>query len=205
MGGASPFVDDPSDTREAIMAATYLALAEHGYADLTIQRIGDEFEKSKSLLYHHYEGKDDLLVDFLEFMLEHFEEAIPFEESEGADAILDTVLDNVLLSPPDDGHEEFFRTMVELRAQSAHDAAYRDYFARSDQFFRDRIADLIREGIEEGVFREVDPEATATLLQTIVVGAMFQRATTGEGPGRPLREEVDAYVRARLLVDEGSD
>lgn len=202
MAGASPFVDDPSDTREAIMAATYRALSEHGYADLTIQRIGDEFDKSKSLLYHHYDGKDDLLVDFLEFMLEHFEEAIPFEEHEGADAILDTVLDNVLLVPPDAEHEAFFRTMVELRAQSAHDADYREYFARSDRFFRDRIADLIRSGIEEGVFREVDPGTTATLLQTIVVGAMFQRATTDREPGRPLRDEVDAYVRARLLVEE---
>ncbi|MEF8774483.1 MAG: helix-turn-helix domain-containing protein, partial [Halobacteriales archaeon] len=56
------FDADAEDTDEALMAATYRALCEHGYADLTIQQIGAEFEKSTSLLYHHYDGKDELLV-----------------------------------------------------------------------------------------------------------------------------------------------
>jgi AcrR family transcriptional regulator len=68
--GSPLFDDEPADTREAIMQATYRALRAHGYARLTIQRIGDEFPKSKSLLYHHYDGKDDLLLEFLSYMLD---------------------------------------------------------------------------------------------------------------------------------------
>ena len=204
MAGIPAFVADPADTREAIMQATYLALCAHGYTDLTIQRIGDEFEKSKSLLYHHYDGKDDLLLDFLEFMLERFEETIPLEEYDGADEQLEAILDHVLFSTPDGERGDFFTALVELRAQAAHDPAYRDHFSRSDRFFREGLSDLVRTGIDEGVFEDVDPESTATLVQTLIAGAMFERATTDEDGevGRRLRDELEAYLRCRLFVDE---
>lgn len=199
MDGEPPFVEDPDDTREAIMAATYVALCTHGYADLTIAKIGDAFEKSKSLLYHHYDSKDELLLEFLEFVVERFEETIPFEKEGAADDHLNAVLDHVLSVPEAD--VGFHRAVIELRAQAAHDPAYRDHFTRSDRFFRDRLADLLRAGIEEGTFRDVDPEATATFLHTMLVGALLQHATTDEVVTKALREEVDAYVRDRLLAD----
>ena len=200
------FVTDPADTRETIMGATYLALCEHGYADLTIQRIGDEFEKSKSLLYHHYEGKDELLLDFLEFMLDRFEETVPVEEDAGAEAHLEAMLDKVL-APPEGESGDFFAALVELRAQAAHDPAYRDHFTRSDRFFREGLSSLVRAGIDEGVFRDVDPEATATFLQAFVGSVMFTRATSDhdEDVGRMLREELEAYLRCRLYVDGSAE
>ncbi len=66
--------DRPTEegTRAEIMDATYEALRKHGYAELTIQTIADEFPKSKSLLYYHYDAKDDLLVDFVDWLVEEF-------------------------------------------------------------------------------------------------------------------------------------
>jgi AcrR family transcriptional regulator len=197
MADVPSFLDDPSDTRGAIMAATFRALSTHGYADLTIQGIGDEFEKSKSLLYHHYDGKDELLLDFLEFMLDRFEESVPPAEPDAPDELLDAILDHVLLAA-DDG--DFFGAMVELRAQAAHDPAYREHFTKSDASHREGLADLVRSGVEEGVFRDVDPEATATFIHTTVLGAMVQRATADGFVGRTVRDELDAYLRSELLV-----
>ncbi|VTT87832.1 Transcriptional regulator, TetR family [Halorubrum sp. DM2] len=80
-----PFAE-PSDTRQAILGAAFRALCEHGYANVTIQRIGDEFDKSPSLVYHHYDGKDELLIDLLEYLLDQFEASIAdgsAESSEG--------------------------------------------------------------------------------------------------------------------------
>ncbi|OYR59012.1 TetR family transcriptional regulator [Halorubrum ezzemoulense] len=70
-----PFAE-PTNTREAILGAAFRALRKHGYASVTIQRIGDEFDKSPSLVYHHYDGKDDLLVDLMGFLLDEFEASI---------------------------------------------------------------------------------------------------------------------------------
>lgn len=42
----------PPETHERLMQATYAALCEHGYADLTLRKIAAEFEKSRGLLYY---------------------------------------------------------------------------------------------------------------------------------------------------------
>jgi len=196
--------DDPSDTHEEVMAATYRALCTHGYANLTIQRIADEFPKSKSLLYHHYDGKDDLLLEFLEFILEGFESNVPAEEYVDARAHLEALLDHVL--PPEADLEEkrrdFASAIVELRTQATHDRAYHDHFTRSSRFFHDRVVAIVETGIEEGVFRPVDPERVATVLMTVFDGTRFRRSTTDVAGTIPdLRAELETYLEACVYAE----
>ena len=194
--------EDPDDTREEIMKATYDALCAHGYADLTIQRISDEFPKSKSLIYHHYDSKDDLLLEFLEFVLDRFEASVPQQEYDTAAERLQAVLDHVLPTHPDEERYEFMSAMIELRAQATHDPAYHAHYTRSTQFFHDQFVTIIEQGIEEGVFRDVDPDRTATLLLTTIQGAMLQRVTSDvEEQIESLRAELQAYIETQLLRD----
>jgi len=186
------------------MEATYRALCGHGYTNLTIQRIGDEFPKSKSLVYHHYDGKDDLLLDFLAYLLEHFEAKVPREEYEDAAAHLQAVIEYVLPDDLDEERRDFTSAMIELRAQAAHDPEYREHFTRSTEFFHRRLAAIVERGIEEGVFREVDPDRVASLLLATIDGARLHRATADvEGTIPAVREELREYTRTQLLA-EGS-
>ncbi|MGA9400724.1 TetR/AcrR family transcriptional regulator [Haladaptatus sp.] len=196
------FLDEADGTREEIMKATFHALCEYGYKDLTIQHISDEFGKSKSLLYYHYDGKDDLLLDFLDFMLERFEDQIPYPEGGSAADHLDELLDQVLFDPRSSDFHGFAQAMVELRAQGAHDAEFREHFTRSDEFIRKQIARIIRKGIDEGVFRDVDSRRTATLLQTIIVGTMTEQMTTDDDRFEAIRDETDRYLQRCVLADE---
>lgn len=196
-----PFLESPSGTREEIMKATYHALCEHGYAGLTIDRIGETFSKSKSLVYHHYDGKDDLLLDFLGFMIEQFEGTMPFEKADAADQHIEAVLDHVLAVPLTANRAEFARAIVELRAQAAHDDRYREHFTRHDQFFVERLESIVESGIESGVFVDVDPHDVASFLVTTIIGSMTQRVTSKEDTAAVTRTELDAYLRARLLAE----
>lgn len=195
------FLDDPDGTREEIMKATYVALCEHGYSDLTTQRIGDEFPKSESLLYHHYDSKDDLLLDFMAFMLDWMESHLPLQNDGGADVYIEQIVDRTFGAEIFDD-ERFARAMVELRAQAAHDEDYRDHFTRSDRFVRKHVEHTIRSGIEQGVFQEVDPAETAALFQTTFVGAMTQQSTSDNNKLDDARAEFERYVRDCLLRSE---
>ena len=202
MTATDAFLDAPEGTREEIMRATYLALCEHGYANLTVQRISEEFPKSTSLIYHHYDGKDDLLLDFLEFVLERFESTVAPADEDGPAEHLRAVVDHVLATPLPPERRDFARAMVELRAQAASDERYRDHFTRSDRFFRDRIAAIVASGIESGVFRDVDPESVATFLVTVFNGSMTERVTSDDDNAATVRDGVETYVEAVLLTGE---
>lgn len=198
MTDAYAFLERPEGTREAIMKATYHALCEHGYAELTIQRISDHFEKSKSLLYHHYDSKDELLLDFLDFMLSEFEEGVPGPETGDADDRLEAIFDRMLAEDLPAERHDLIAAMTELRAQAANDERYRRHFTRHDRFFEDHIADVIADGIESGVFREVDPGRVAAFLLSVFHGAMTQRVTAETDRVAAVRAELDSYVEATL-------
>lgn len=202
MGETPAFLADPETTRESIMRATYLALCEHGYAGLTIQRIGESFDKSKSLLYHHYDDKDELLLAFLQFMLEEHETSML--DLPDADAVerLDAVLDVMLAPSLSEEHWDFTAAMVELRAQAAHDERYREQFAEHDRAFCDQLVGIVEDGIESGTFRAVDPKAVAAFVDTAVAGAMTRRVTGGgDVAATATREAIDSYVERVLLAD----
>ena len=191
--------EDPGSTREAILAAAYRTLCKHGYADLTVERIGEEFDKSVSLVYHHYDGKDELLLACLEFMLDEYRAETgtgpPAAPREAMAAFCDRLV--VVDAPPED--RQFVRALTELRGQAPHNEAYRDYFTRSDRFFRTRIETIIQAGIEQGVFRDVDPERTAGMIHMILAGGFFKYATSdGDEWLSDLREELREYNERTL-------
>lgn len=206
---------EPADTRQAILAAAFRALCEHGYADLTVSRIGEEFDKSPSLVYHHYDGKDELLVDLLEFLLDGFEAAIStggFDLSprDRIDAYVAATIDPASVDDEYAPDARFLTAIVELRAQAASDDAYRDHFDRSDRVFDAFLERSVREAAAEmdatdtnggatGTDDAVDPAEVASTLQTLATGGMLRWATTTdrEWVGHT-RSAIDRYLETVL-------
>lgn len=190
-------------TRTAIMEATYRALCEHGYADLTIDRIDEEFEKSKSLLYYHYDDKDEILLNLLEYILDQFAVEDTVDPEDDPDIQLRTFIEAFLPWTLDEEADEFQTAVFELRSQALSDGDYREQFARADALLIRTIVSLIEDGIEAGTFREVDTERTAEHIYSTINGAMLRRLTTeDESAVRTARKELDEYVDAYLAPDE---
>lgn len=196
----NPF-EEPASTREEILGAAYRALSTHGYAELTIDKIGEEFDKSASLIYHHYDGKDDLLLACLDFMLDRYKRDPLTEEYSGPRAAIEGVCERVLLADASTDHQQFIRTLIELRAQTPHDSDYREHFTRSDRVFRSHLAAIVEAGIEQGEFRAVDPDRTAVMLQVFLSGVFLIYVTSDDDEWMAdARAELEAYLDARLYV-----
>jgi AcrR family transcriptional regulator len=188
--------DDP--TRE-IMEATYRALCEHGYAATSISKIADEFAKSKSLLYYHYEDKEDLLEDFLSFLLDEFEtEVATIEEKEPAERLA-AVLDLLVPSEIDDEEMHFRRAVLEIRAQAPYHETYREQIKRSDELILGEIIDAIERGIDSGAFRPVNARQVAEFIYSTAYGAI-ERGVTLEDQSvlKDGRQAIDDYVDSQV-------
>jgi len=192
--------DDADDTHAAIRTATYRALCDHGYHDTTIQHIADEFEKSKSLLYYHYEDKDEILTDFMRHLLDCLAEDLAVDEGDPYDDLL-ALVDKLVPSPMDDADREFRRVLLEVRAAAPHDETHRDLVRRSDDIIRSAFADVIRAGIERGQFVDTDPDEAAEFIHTTLLGTMV-RGVTLDDPAvlARTRETLVTYLERYLLV-----
>ena len=194
---------DPTDTHDAIMCGTYEALREHGYAGLSIQRIADETDLSKSTFYHHFDGKDDILLSFADFILAQFTRG--FQTGSTGDPVADlyTFLGLTLGVHPSDGDspdtEERLATYLELRSQAIHDPEFREKFTEMSEEYVNHLVPILQEGIDQGVFADVDPERTARFLLAIVDGIIVE-ATTRTDDQRPvLWDAVEAYLEESII------
>lgn len=190
-----------TDTRQAIMEATYRALCEHGYAALTMQDIADELDKSKSLLHYHFDTKEDLLVAFIEFLLEEFEEKRAENAEAPPEKRLEEFVDWFVFAPEEDDRTAFHIALLELRSQAPYTEAYREQLARSDRLVRETIVEIVEAGIESGEFRsDVDPESIARLVFATMDGARIRQATLAEaGYAAAVRDALYEYVLDDLM------
>ncbi|GCF14387.1 transcriptional regulator [Haloarcula mannanilytica] len=193
------FFQNPDGTREEILEATFYALRRHGYADLTISKIGDEFGKSQSLIYHHYDDKDELLVDLLDYMLEQVENQVPLP-NQSPEEYIEIIVDEIF-GTSSNSDIEFSQAVIELRAQAAHNNDYNRLFRRSDDFIRKQIARVIQAGVDAGAFAVEDPSQTAALFQTVLIGIQAERITSDEKTIDDVRTEFQRYIKNCLLAE----
>ena len=162
-----------NDTQSLLVEAAYHTLCEYGYAEFSLRKVADDAGKSRGLVHYHYESKNDLLASLLDYLIGRFEDR--FEESAGTSAIerLDDVLDWVAFGPALFGRDgrDYFTAIFELRAQAPYDDALRERLTRNYETVRDRIATVIRTGIDHGELVAVEPRTTATFIVVSVDGA----------------------------------
>ncbi|GAB7118256.1 TetR family transcriptional regulator C-terminal domain-containing protein [Natrinema sp. JCM 9743] len=189
-------------TIDDLMDATYGALCKHGYAELTMQDIAEESSKSKGTLHYHFEGKQDLLESFLAFLLNRFEERTRTIPGETPTERLHEFLDELLTPTDEESAEEFRTAILEIKAQSPYNEAYREQLAEFDRALHERLASLVADGLEAGEFRaDVDPDETADFLVTVSNGSETRAAAVDRSPERTKRH-VHQYIDEYLLADD---
>ncbi|MCL9813479.1 TetR/AcrR family transcriptional regulator [Natranaeroarchaeum aerophilus] len=196
-----PFADTET-TQEEILAATYRALCTEGYADITIKSIGEQFEKSPSLIYRHYEGKDDLVRSCLEYLLEGFESQHTSGEFEKPREELDEFVTSMTATDLDDEERQFMATLVALRARGVTDEEYRQLFTRSDAILKSHLVSIIESGIDTGEFQQCTPESVAETLLAILSGVSTRQATSMSDEWvTGVRSEVNEYLKLRVYAE----
>jgi len=189
--------DDPATE---ILDATYQALCDHGYADLTLQDIAAEADVSKASIHYHYGSKENLFTEFLGYLYSRYTAHLE-PDAETPRRRLFELLETVLAdeTTPD---RPFRTAMLEVKAQAPYDDAIRDRLAEFDEYLYEQFRETIAAGIDEGTVDDrVDPEVAAQFLTTAVTGARTRQVSVDRSPDC-LRESIERYVRSHLLAGE---
>lgn len=194
-----------TDAGSPFLEATYRALCAHGFADVTMQDIADETDRSKASLHYHYDGKDDLFEHFLEHLYAEFEEMTADPPGETPAERLVGMIRTVLST--DGGGEAggFTTALLEIKAQAPYREAFRERLTWIDDRAADRVRSLVVEGIEAGEFpAETDPDAVASFVTTYMHGTWTRSIAAGCDVAA-IREHLVEYVLDLLAEDATID
>ena len=195
----------PEEARQEVAGAVRRALAKHGYANLTTSQIAEETEKSEAFLFYHYDTKDDLVSAFLEDSIGWLDTRLKLttEDLETPDERLRALCDIMLAIDSPRAMQGINIAVMELLSHAPHKESLQEPLRVHQDYVRDRLAEEIRAGVEQGIYREdVDPESSASFLQMTLDGSTGSVLSLGmEDVGEDIREEIHAYIDG-LMVDK---
>lgn len=191
---------DDLDTYDRFMRATYRVLSEEGYSGLSMRAIAAESGMSRGLVHYYFDSKQDLVTSLLEYLIERFGAYASALSARDPRARLDALLDWIAFGPEDG--EAYFLAVFELRAQAPYDEELRAILTQNYRRAVEACAEAIREGVESGVFRDVDPRRTAVLLVNAVDGARNADLTLDVTDARAtVMAGLERHVVADILAD----
>lgn len=185
-----------------ILNATYRALCEHGYANLTLQKIAAETDKSKAAIHYHYDSKDQLFVAFLEELYDRFSSRVDSLKGDTPHEELDTLLQVLLTNDVGPSQKAFRTAMLELKAQAPYNSALQERLTEFDDYLFEQLREILAAGINTGEFDGVvEPASDAEYLTTTITGAHTRHAAINRS-SEQLYTTMTRYIETHLLADE---
>ena len=188
--------------RERILAAAVERIATDGIDDVRIARIAMDAGVSTSLVHYHFETRDALLEQALEYSYERAGDVrIGEEEGDAPDHThkLAAMIDQCLPYPGQ--LERDWILWVELWLRAVRHPELRptagDLYARMRAWFAEAIA----AGAQAGEFTAAEPSRTADRLLALIDG--YGIRALNDDPTMPVqraREEIWAAIAAELGV-----
>lgn len=159
-----------SAKREAILRAATELFAQRGYAGAEMETIGQAAGVAKGTLYLYFKSKEELFLAAVDHAFERLVEFV-FE----AIVCLDEPLAIVRTSFR--AIARFCEKRPDVMSLLAEErTAFRDRPPRvlfHGEKNRPYFADVVRRGIESGVFRDTDPDAAVQTLSWLMQGLIF--------------------------------
>jgi AcrR family transcriptional regulator len=127
--GGSVLEPRGKDTRQRIIVAVWEALAQHGYAKLTVRLVGETAGVSHAMIHYYFATKDDLLLAVVEQARGNW--IHPLEDYVfGPGSSLDK-LDNIIVWMAEPATREVMRVHRQLLSQSEWNEDLRQAMARA--------------------------------------------------------------------------
>jgi AcrR family transcriptional regulator len=188
--------------RDRILAAAVERIASDGIDDVRIARIAMDAGVSSSLVHYHFETREALLEQALEYSFELAGDVrIGEEEGDAPDHThrLAAMVDQCLPYPGQ--LEQDWILWVELWLRATRHPELRPTAARLYGRMHAWMAQGIRAGAEAGEFsRDADPERVADRLLALCDG-FGVRALVGDLPIERAREEIWAVISKELGIE----
>ena len=161
--------------RDHILRAALVCFAAKGYHQTTMDDIVAEAGLSKGGLYVHFKSKKELFLNLFDWFLDEFGLlASPPPTESPAFEKLTLLVKSMLTTLSSDSFREVSVLMTDIWAQNIRDQDLNQLAKELYRQLGQPISQIIEDGIESGLFKQVNPMATANILIAIFEGLTIQ-------------------------------
>lgn len=164
---------EKEELKNRILEATEKLLRKEGYMNLSVRKIANEIEYSPATIYLYFKDKTDLVYTLVKSRFDNFQKALVTAYGEETNPLellkigLKTLISRGIENP------NFYMAVFlnDLENQEMAGQIISDGALRSDGF--KILMENLKNAVDQGITRKVDPELTAMTLWSSAVGLMI--------------------------------
>jgi AcrR family transcriptional regulator len=167
------------ETRARIIESAIKLFSNRGYNAASVDNICAEAGISKGAFYHHFESKQALFLALLDGWLRVIDDAIEASKDKTAPETFMQMTEAFpyIFETAGEGLPMFFEFWLQAsRDQKVWEASIAPY-RRYHKYFKS----LIKKGVDEGSFVEVDPELASRMIVSTAMGLFLQSLLDPKG------------------------
>jgi AcrR family transcriptional regulator len=187
------------ETQARILEAAVKQFSVSGFNKASVDDICEQAGISKGAFYHHFKTKQDVFLALLDGWLQTFDQAIDASKNQTVPETFQQLTEYFpyIFESAGDNLPMFLEFWLQAsRDETIWDASIAPY-RRYHKYF----VSLIKKGITEGSFADVDPDLAGRLIISAAMGLLLQSLLDPEGANwtKVARETVQVMVKSLLL------
>ena len=197
---ARPRKDDSRDTRQAILDRALDLFAEHGFYGTSMRQIARAVGVRESALYHHFPGKEAILHELIKdlgpgrlLQLVNVDVAA-MAAGVGVEELLKQLLNVIITTWSTPQEMKIFRVLVSEGLRfDAEGVMHPPLFMRR---VRTAVSGLLTQLIDQGLIRDVDPDAATLALMgpVIMLRVMYLAMPSQQADFKGLKADIDRHA-----------
>lgn len=188
------------ETKARILEAAVKQFSVSGYNKASVDNICEQAGVSKGAFYHHFQTKQDVFLALLDGWLQTFDQAIEASKDRPVPETFQMMTEYFpyIFQSASDNLPMF----LEFLQQASRDETIWQASIAPYRRYHKHFASLIKKGIAEGSFVDVNPDLAARLIVSAAMGLLLQSLLDPEGAKweKVARETVQLMMKT--LVKE---
>jgi len=198
----------PTDKRQLILAAASKVFDAHGYAATTVEAVAAEAGVAKGSVYNYFQSKQDLFTSVFTDSLAVDEQRTLSDLSRQSSALAKLMLIFDHWYERFSHYQRLGRLVLECWLAAAREEGTRGDGALTGTFrqiyavWRDRLAEIVTDGVASGEFRtDIEPAGAAAVIMAAFDGLTLQAIL---GVGIVVDEDFLARLKRGFLMALGA-
>jgi len=186
------------ETRAKIIESAIKLFSTHGFNAASVDDICKDAGISKGAFYHHFETKQALFLALLDGWLQTIDNAI---EASKDQTVPETFMQMTTAFPYIfETAGEGLPMFLEFWLQASRDKKIWEASIAPYRRYHKHFTSLIKKGVDEGSFVEVDPELTSRMIVSTAMGLLLQSLLDPKGAkwDKVARESTTMLVNSLL-------